>query len=134
MAYIKILEDLKDKDGLQSFVGNMGAASSSMVPNSWEDEKISWDFEERSIAKSPCGSSYVSATTGDAVDDIGRMDHFKMETGSPTFVDILTEILPEVKELKHTQMKQAERMITLEMELLESRREILRLKGSNGSF
>ncbi|XP_010489790.1 PREDICTED: uncharacterized protein LOC104767436 [Camelina sativa] len=130
----KILEDPKDKDGLQSFVGNMGAASSSMVPNSWEDEKISWDFEERSIAKSPCGSSYVSATTGDVVDDIGHMDHFKMETGSPTFVDILTEILSEVKELKHTQMKQAERMITLEMELLESRREILRLKGSNGSF
>ncbi|EOA29651.1 hypothetical protein CARUB_v10015153mg [Capsella rubella] len=130
----KILEDPKDKDSFKSFGGNMGAASSSMVPNSWEDEKISWDFEERSIAKSPCGSSYVSATTGEVVDDIGRMDHFKAEMGSPTFVDILTEILSEVKELKHTQMKQAEKMITLEMELLESRREILRLKGSNGSF
>lgn len=71
-----------------------------------------------------------------------------------------------MKELKYTQMKQAERMINLELELvktlcktrklilsfsyrasnanslifffgflqLESRREILRLKGSNGSF
>jgi hypothetical protein len=62
------------------------------------------------------------------------MDNFKMEIGSPTVVDILTELLAEVKELKHTQLKQAERMITLEMELLETRRDILRLKGSNGSF
>ncbi|CAE5966835.1 unnamed protein product [Arabidopsis arenosa] len=131
----KILEDPKDKDCFKSFAGNTGQASSSMVvPNCWEDEKISWDFEERSIAKSPCGSSYVSAATGDVVDDIGRMDNFKMEIGSPTVVDILTELLSEVKELKHTQMKQAERMITLEMEQLELRREILRLKGSNGSF
>lgn len=88
----EILEDPKDKDCFKRFAGNMGQASSSMVPNSWEDEKISWDFEERSIAKSPCGSSYVSAATGDVVDDDGRMDHFKMEMESPTFVDILTEV------------------------------------------
>ncbi|CAA0382016.1 unnamed protein product [Arabidopsis thaliana] len=125
----RILEDPKDKECFKSLAGNTGQASSSMVPNSWED-----DFEERSIAKSPCGSSYVSAGTGDVVDDIGRMDNFKMEIGSPTVVDILTELLAEVKELKHTQLKQAERMITLEMELLETRRDILRLKGSNGSF
>ncbi|KAL1187900.1 B2 protein [Cardamine amara subsp. amara] len=116
----KILEDPKDKDCFKRFEGNMGQASSSMVPNSWEDEKISWDFDERNIAKSPCGSSYVSAATG--------------EMGSPNFVDILTEILAEVKELKHTQMRQAERMISLEMDLIDSRREILRLKGSNGSY
>lgn len=83
----KILEDPKDKECFKSLVGNTGQASSSMVPNSWED-----DFEERSIAKSPCGSSYVSAGTGDVVDDIGRMDNFKMEIGSPTVVDILTEV------------------------------------------
>lgn len=83
----KILEDPKDKDCFKRFEGNMGQASSSMVPNCWEDEKISWDLEERNIAKSPCGSSYVSAATGDVVDDVGRM-----EMGSANFVDILTEV------------------------------------------
>ncbi|CAG7890530.1 unnamed protein product [Brassica rapa] len=102
------------------------ASSSSMVPNHWEDGIPLSDYEEGNIDKSPCGSSYVSAMTGDAVDDNGydkeklRMDLSKMELGSPpTYVDILSEIWAEVKELKQTQMKQAEYMITLQMELLK---------------
>nr|VDD52950.1 unnamed protein product [Brassica oleracea] len=100
------------------------ASSSSIVPNHWEDGIPLSDYEEGNIDKSPCGSSYVSAMTGDAVDDNGydkeklRMDLSKMELGSPpTYVDILSEIWAEVKELKQTQMKQAEYMITLQMEL-----------------
>ncbi|ESQ48933.1 hypothetical protein EUTSA_v10020540mg [Eutrema salsugineum] len=132
----RILEDPRDKDCFKRFEGNMGFASSSKVPNHWEDEKAPWEVEEGYIDKSPCGSSYVSATTGDALEDNGEdkeKHHFKTEMGSATFLDILNEIFEEVKELKQTQMKQAEYMISLEMELLESRKEILRLKGLYGS-
>ncbi|KAG5416170.1 hypothetical protein IGI04_003737 [Brassica rapa subsp. trilocularis] len=100
------------------------ASSSSMVPNHWEDGIPLSDYEEGNIDKSPCGSSYVSAMTGDGAEDNGvdkeklRMDLLKMEMGSPpTYLDILSEIWAEVKELKQTQMKQAEYMITLQMEL-----------------
>ncbi|KAF3607071.1 hypothetical protein DY000_02050942 [Brassica cretica] len=48
-------------------------------------------------------------------------------------MDVLREIWAEVKEMKQTQMKQAEYMISLQMDLLESRKEILRLKGLYGS-
>ncbi|CAH2054115.1 unnamed protein product, partial [Thlaspi arvense] len=131
----KMLEDPTDKGGFNGCEGNMGFASSSMVPSRWEDEKAPWDFDEGNIDKSPCGSSYVSALTGDALEDNGEdkekhlMDKFKMEMESSTFVNILNEILAEVKELKLAQMKQAEYMISLEMELLDSRKEILKLKG-----
>ncbi|CAH8359635.1 unnamed protein product [Eruca vesicaria subsp. sativa] len=132
----RILEEPRDKDGFNSFQGNTGfASSSSMVPSHWEDRIPLSDYEEGNIDKSPCGSSYVSAMTGDAGEDNGDgkekqlMDLSKMEMGSPpTYVDILSEIWAEVKELKQTQLKQAEYMITLQMELLESRKEILRLK------
>ncbi|VVA97181.1 unnamed protein product [Arabis nemorensis] len=131
----RILDDPgANNNGFKRFDGNTGfASSSSMVPNHWEDEEVNVD-------KSPCGSSYVSAMTGDTLDDLGddkekqqRMDNFNLEMGSTTFVDILNEILSEVKELKLTQMKQAEYMISLEMDQLESRKEILRLKARNGS-
>ncbi|KAJ4885821.1 DCD (Development and Cell Death) domain protein [Raphanus sativus] len=131
----RILEEPDDKDGLNSFVDNTGFAPSSMVPSHWEDGIPLSDYEEGNVDKSPCGSSYVSAMTGDAGEDNGvdreklRMDLSKMEMENPpTYLDILSEIWAEVKDLKKTQMKQAEYMITLQMELLESRKEILQLK------
>ncbi|KAL0719670.1 hypothetical protein Bca4012_068994 [Brassica carinata] len=130
----RILEEPRD-NVFNRFEGNTGFASSSMVPNHWEDGIPLSDYEEGNIDKSPYGSSYVSAMTGDAGEDNGvdkeklRMDLSRMEMGSPpTYLDILSEIWAEVKELKQTQMKQAEYMITLQMELLESRKEILQLK------
>lgn len=97
----KILEDPRENyNGFNRFDGNTGfASSSSMVPNHWEDERVPLDVEEGNIDKSPCGSSsYVSAMTGDALDDLGddkekqRMDNFNLEMGSTTFVDILNEV------------------------------------------
>ncbi|KAJ0244182.1 hypothetical protein HA466_0188550 [Hirschfeldia incana] len=120
----RILEEPKDTDGFNSFEGNTGFASSSMVPSHWEDGLPLSEYEEGNIDKSPCGSSYVSAMTGDAAEDNGvdkeklRMDLSKMEMDPPTYLDILSEIWAEVKELKQTQMKQAEYMITLQMELV----------------
>ncbi|CAN8259785.1 unnamed protein product [Cochlearia groenlandica] len=132
----EILDDPKDKDCFKRFDGNMGfASSSSMVPNHWEDVM----GEEGNTDKSPCGSSYVSAMTGDAVEDNGEdrerhhMDRFNMDIGSPTYLDILSAILAEVRELKLTQTKQTEYMMSLQMEVIELRQEILRLKKGNVS-
>nr|VDD46822.1 unnamed protein product [Brassica oleracea] len=125
-----ILEDTRDKDGYKSFDqgNNTGfASSSSMMQNDWEDERVSWEYEEENnIGKSSCGSSYVTAMSGDAFEDNG-------EEKEKLCMDVLSEIWAEVKEMKQTQMKQAEYMISLQMDLLESRKEILRLKGLYGS-
>ncbi|KAJ0263772.1 hypothetical protein HA466_0022360 [Hirschfeldia incana] len=117
---------LEDKDRYSE--GNTGFASSSMMENHWEDERVSWEYEEENnIDKSSCGgSSYFTAMSGDAFEDDG-------EEKEKLCMDVLSEIWAEVKEMKQTQMKQAEYMISLQMELLESRKEILRLKGLYGS-
>ncbi|KAJ4893330.1 DCD (Development and Cell Death) domain protein [Raphanus sativus] len=118
---------LEDKDGYNE--GNTGFASSSMMHNHWEDDqRVSWEYEEENnIDKSSCGgSSYVTAMSGDAFEDDG-------EEKEKLCMDVLSEIWAEVKDMKQTQMKQAEYMISLQMELLETRKEILRLKGLYGS-
>ncbi|KAF8081131.1 hypothetical protein N665_0903s0012 [Sinapis alba] len=110
-----ILEDTRDnKNGYKSFEGNTGfaASSSSMMHNHWKDERVSWDCEEENnIDKSSCGSSYVTAMSGDAFEDNG-------EEKEKLCMDVLSEIWSEVKEMKQTQMKQAEYMISLQMDLV----------------
>ncbi|CAH8339261.1 unnamed protein product [Eruca vesicaria subsp. sativa] len=123
-----IIEDTRDSDGYKSFEGNTGFASSSssMMQNQWEDERVSWEYEEEdNIDASSCGSSYVTAMS-DSFEDNG-------EEKEKLCMDVLNEIWAEVKDMKETQMKQAEYMISLQMDLLESRKEILRLKGLYGS-
>ncbi|CAA7041441.1 unnamed protein product [Microthlaspi erraticum] len=129
----EILEDPKDKDGLRR-----GFASSSMVPNHWEDEMMPpWDFGED---KSPCGSSYVSAPEDIGDDKEKHLVDFKLDTGSPNFVEILDVIVKEVtvlkenqKVLKETQMEQTAYIIHLEEQLIRSRKDILELKRQYGS-
>ena len=85
-----ILEDTRDKDGYKSFDkgNNTGfASSSSMMQNDWEDERVSWEYEEENnIDKSSCGSSYVTAMSGDAFEDNG-------EEKEKLCMDVLSEVI-----------------------------------------
>ncbi|XP_010543698.1 PREDICTED: uncharacterized protein LOC104816526 isoform X2 [Tarenaya hassleriana] len=142
----RILEDSVENDFCNGYGEvplsqnwNMEQSSWCLLSN-WDYESHPLDFEEFDLKKSTCSSSHISAIAGDVVDNIGEgkekfMDLCQQgaEMGTAACKALVAELLMEVKDLKLSQRQQTDRMNSLEKELIESRKEICRLKGQSTS-